>query len=53
MNLREMLGPVPDKTPFARGVDAAKKGCRAPSLPTPDSSWAERLYARGYSSVTK
>lgn len=52
-SLRQMLGPVPEKTPFERGVNAAKKGIRAPSFPTPDSSWSERLYARGYSSVTK
>jgi len=39
-----------DKTPFEKGYDDGFALKPAPAFPTPDSSWAERLYARGWSS---
>lgn len=47
--LSEMLGPLPDKTPFERGREHGLKGQPGPSFPTPDSDWSSRLYARGWS----
>lgn len=53
MSLSERLGPVPVKTPFQKGREAAKAGKPAPAFPTPDSDWAERLYHRGFMSVAR
>lgn len=36
-------------TPYERGEIAAEEGRPGPPFPTPDSSWSERLYARGWS----
>jgi len=40
---------VIEPTPYMRGVADACAGKKGPAFPTPDSSWAERLYARGWS----
>ncbi len=48
--LRTKLGALSEKTPFQRGKDDAAQGKKAPSFPTTDSSWAERLYNQGYQS---
>lgn len=45
-----MLGDLPKKTPFQQGKEDAAKGKTAPSYPTPDSSWADKLYFRGFQS---
>lgn len=52
-SLKSMLGPVPELSPFQRGVKDSEKGRPAPAFPTPDSDWEERLYNRGYLSVSK
>lgn len=36
-------------TPYERGALTAEMGLPGPPFPTPDSSWSERLYARGWS----
>lgn len=38
-----------DPTPYMRGVADARAGKLGPAFPKPDSSWADRLYARGWS----
>jgi hypothetical protein len=35
-------------TPFERGEKAGMRGDAPPAFPTPDSSWAERLFNRGW-----
>lgn len=35
-------------TPFEKGEKAGMRGDAAPSFPTPDSSWSDRLYHRGW-----
>lgn len=47
--LAEMLGPAPDQSPYERGREDGRQGKPAPSFPTPDSTWSDRLYARGWS----
>lgn len=37
-----------EKTPYARGFEAGRDGKPGPAFPTPDSSWADRIYARGW-----
>jgi hypothetical protein len=46
--LRDMLGVLPSKTPFQKGKEDASLGKPAPSFPTADSPWSDRLYNRGY-----
>ncbi len=41
---------TPEATPYERGYAAGYDLKPGPRFPTPDSSWADRLYARGWSS---
>lgn len=40
-------------TPYERGALAARERGPVPPFPTPDSSWSERLYARGWSDTVE
>ena len=37
-----------EPTPFERGEAAGLRGDAAPAFPGPDSSWADRLFHRGW-----
>jgi len=43
---------LPLMTPYQRGVEAARRGDPAPAFPTPDSSWSDRLFNRGWEDET-
>jgi len=51
--LRDMLGEATKESPFLRGKNDAQNGKNAPAFPTPNSSWAEKLYFRGFQSYAK
>jgi ribosome modulation factor len=44
--------PPQGKAPWQQGYDAGLAGKPGPAFPTPDSSWATRLYAAGWSRGT-
>lgn len=42
------------ETPYVRGEADGRAGKPAPAFPTPNSSWADRLYNRGWEAgITK
>lgn len=47
--LAALLGPADEKTPYQRGREAGQKGDPGPAFLNPDSTWEDRLYARGWS----
>lgn len=46
--LAARLGPLPEKSPYERGREAGLRGEAAPPFATPDTSWSDRLFSRGW-----
>ena len=47
--LSRMLGAEKKEAPYERGLADGMAGKPGPAFPMPDSAWAERLYAAGWS----
>jgi hypothetical protein len=46
--ISETLAWADPRSPYARGEADGLAGKPGPAFPTPDSSWADRLYNRGW-----
>ncbi len=47
--LTALLSRSDPRPPYRQGLEDGRAGKPSPPFPTPDSTWAERLYARGWS----